>query len=99
MGAKRSSAAMRQLRDRFLADAAARGVEHAVAVEVFEEVSHFAGYGFPVLSPNNTCRSRSRQQLNRNCHTHHSGLWLHLDYREETAHAPVLTMVGFGPAA
>src|SRR5690606_7018239 len=47
MGARRSRERMRRLSERFLAGAAARGVEEPVAQRIFDKIAAFANYGFP----------------------------------------------------
>lgn len=47
MGAKRSTARMQALRERFMAGASERGLAPALAEDIFQQVAAFAGYGFP----------------------------------------------------
>jgi error-prone DNA polymerase len=47
MSRKRSEAAMRAYRERFIAGAVERGIERAVAERVYEQVEGFSGFGFP----------------------------------------------------
>jgi error-prone DNA polymerase len=47
MSRKRSEAALRAYRERFLAGAAERGVEAGLAKRVFEQILGFSGFGFP----------------------------------------------------
>jgi error-prone DNA polymerase len=47
MGAKRSTAKMERLRERFFAGAAANGITGELADRIFEQIHAFSGYGFP----------------------------------------------------
>jgi error-prone DNA polymerase len=47
MSRKRSEAALRAYRERFVAGAVERGTERAVAERVYEQVEGFSGFGFP----------------------------------------------------
>jgi error-prone DNA polymerase len=47
MSRKRSEAALRAYRERFLEGAAERGVDAALAERVFEQILGFSGFGFP----------------------------------------------------
>jgi error-prone DNA polymerase len=47
MGAKRSTAKMERLRERFFTGAAANGVTGELAAQIFEQIRAFSGYGFP----------------------------------------------------
>jgi error-prone DNA polymerase len=47
MSRKRSEAALRAYRERFLEGAAGRGVDAALAERVFEQILGFSGFGFP----------------------------------------------------
>jgi len=47
MSRKRSEAALRAYRERFIEGAKARGVAEGVAVRVFEGIQGFSGFGFP----------------------------------------------------
>jgi error-prone DNA polymerase len=47
MGAKRSSARMHRLADRFYAGAAANGITGELADRIFHQIQAFSGYGFP----------------------------------------------------
>jgi error-prone DNA polymerase len=47
MSRKRSEAAMRRYRERFISGAVGRGVDRAVAERVFGQIEGFSGFGFP----------------------------------------------------
>ena len=47
MGSKRSAERMEQLRDRFYAGMAVRGIEGKVADEIFGKMAAFSSFGFP----------------------------------------------------
>ena len=47
MGAKRSSARMDRLRERFFAGAAVNGISGELADRIFHQIRAFSGYGFP----------------------------------------------------
>ena len=49
MGAKRSSAKMAKLRDRFFIGAAANGITGDLAERILHQIEAFSGYGFPGL--------------------------------------------------